>query len=75
MSSSVNGRSMRQRRSMPAVDNCCTAVLLWALTGVGLSEIVNLKRDEIGGIGKDGATARLEDSKTGRARSGSDRKR
>ncbi len=35
------------------------------LTGASLSEMVNLKWDEIGAIGKDGASARLEDSKTG----------
>ena len=41
------------------------AIRLLTLTGARLSEIVNLKWDEIGEIGKDGASARLGDSKTG----------
>ena len=41
------------------------AVRLLTLTGARLSEIVNLKWDDIGEIGEDGASARLEDSKTG----------
>ncbi|NKC16869.1 MAG: tyrosine-type recombinase/integrase [Gammaproteobacteria bacterium] len=35
------------------------------LTGARLSEIINLKWDEIGELTEDGASARLEDSKTG----------
>lgn len=42
-----------------------TAIRLLALTGARLSEIVNLKWDEIGDITEDGASARLGDSKTG----------
>ena len=41
------------------------AFRLLTLTGARLSEIVNLKWGEIGEIGEDGASARLEDSKTG----------
>ena len=41
------------------------AIRLLTLTGARLSEIVNLKWNEIGEFGKDGASARLEDSKTG----------
>ena len=41
------------------------AVRLLTLTGVRLSEILNLKWEEIGELGEDGASARLEDSKTG----------
>ena len=40
-------------------------IRLLTLTGARLSEIVNLKWDEIGEIGEDGASVRLEDSKTG----------
>ncbi len=42
-----------------------TAVRLLTLTGARLSEILNLKWDEGGELGKDGASARIEDSKTG----------
>ena len=41
------------------------AIRLLVLTGARLSEILNLKWDEIGQLGEDGASARLEDSKTG----------
>ena len=41
------------------------AIQLLALTGARLSEILNLKWDEIGDLGGDGASARLADSKTG----------
>ena len=59
MSSSVNGRSMRERRSTPAVDDCCRRSPAWAFRNR------QPERGEIGEIGKDGATAGLEDSKTG----------
>ena len=41
------------------------AIRLLTLTGARLSEVVNLKWDEIGELGEDGTSARLEDSKTG----------
>ena len=41
------------------------AIRLLMLTGARLSEIVNLKWDEIGEPGDDGMSARLDDSKTG----------
>lgn len=41
------------------------AIRLLTLTGARLSEIVNLKWNEIGEFGQDGASVRLEDSKTG----------
>ena len=41
------------------------AIRLLTLTGARLSEILNLKWDEIGDLGEDGASARIEDSKTG----------
>ncbi len=41
------------------------AIRVLTLTGARLSEIINLKWDEIGELGEDGAIARLEDSKTG----------
>ena len=41
------------------------AVRLLTLTGARLSEILNLKWDEIGEFGENGASARIEDSKTG----------
>ena len=41
------------------------AIRLLTLTGARLSEILNLKWDEIGERGEDGASARIEDSKTG----------
>ncbi len=41
------------------------AIRLLTLTGARLSEILNLKWGEIGELGEDGASARLEDSKTG----------
>ena len=41
------------------------AIRLLTLTGARLSEVLNLKWDEIGEIAEDGASARLEDSKTG----------
>lgn len=41
------------------------AVRLLTLTGARLSEILNLKWDEIGDLGENGANARIEDSKTG----------
>ena len=42
-----------------------TAIHLLMLTGARLSEIVNLKWDEIGEPDEDGVSARLEDTKTG----------
>ena len=41
------------------------AIRLLTLTGARLSEILNLKWDEIGELSEDGASARLVDSKTG----------
>ena len=41
------------------------AIRLLTLTGARLSEVLDLKWDEIGELGVDGASARLEDSKTG----------
>ena len=41
------------------------ALRLLSLTGARLSEIVNLRWDEIGGLSGDGASARLGDSKIG----------
>ena len=41
------------------------AIRLLTLTGARLSEVIDLKWDEIGGLAEDGASARLEDSKTG----------
>ena len=41
------------------------AIRLLMLTGARLSEIVNLKWDEIGELSEGGASARIEDSKTG----------
>ena len=41
------------------------AIQLLTLTGARLSEVLDLNWDEIGGFGEDGASARLEDSKTG----------
>ena len=41
------------------------AIRLLTLTGARLSEIVNLRWEEIGDPGSDGASARIEDSKTG----------
>ena len=41
------------------------AIRLLTLTGARLSEIINLKWNEIGELDEDGASARLEDSKTG----------
>ena len=41
------------------------ALRLLTLTGARLSEIVNLHWGEVGEIGEDGASARIEDSKTG----------
>ena len=41
------------------------AIRLLTLTGARLSEILNLKWEEIGELGEDGTSARLEDSKTG----------
>lgn len=41
------------------------AIRLLTLTGARLSEIVNLTWGEIGELGKDGASARIRDSKTG----------
>ena len=56
----------------PVLDRHCNecpwpvaAIRLLTLTGARFSEIVNLKRDEIGEFGQDGASVRLEDSKTG----------
>ena len=40
-------------------------IRLLTLTGARLSEVLDLKWDEIGELGEDGASARLEDSKTG----------
>ena len=42
-----------------------TAIRLLTLTGARLSEILNLKWREIGESGEDGASVRIEDSKTG----------
>ena len=41
------------------------ALRLLTLTGAQLSEILNLEWDELGELSQDGASARLEDSKTG----------
>ena len=41
------------------------AIRLLTLTGARLSEVLDLKWDEIGELGEDGTSARLEDSKTG----------
>ena len=41
------------------------AIRLLTLTGARLSEVLNLKWDEIGDLSEDGASARLEDTKTG----------
>ena len=41
------------------------ALRLLTLTGARLSEVLNLQWDEIGELAQDGASARLEDSKTG----------
>ena len=41
------------------------ALRLFTLTGARLSEALNLRRDEVGELSEDGASARLEDSKTG----------
>ena len=41
------------------------AIRLLTLTGARLSEVIDLKWDVIGELGEDGASARLEDSKTG----------
>ena len=41
------------------------AIRLLTLTGARLSEVLDLKWDEIGELGEDGASARLADSKTG----------
>ena len=41
------------------------AIRLLTLTGARLSEVLDLKWDEIGEFGEDGASARLADSKTG----------
>ena len=41
------------------------ALRLLTLTGARLSEVVNLRWDEIGELSEDGTSARLEDSKTG----------
>ena len=41
------------------------AIRLLTLTGARLSDVLNLKWEEIGELSKDGASARLEDSKTG----------
>ena len=40
-------------------------ILLLTLTGARLSEVLDLKRDKIGELGEDGASARLEDTRTG----------
>ena len=42
-----------------------TAIRLLTLTGARLSEVLNLRWDEIGELSENGATARLADSKTG----------
>ncbi len=41
------------------------AIRLLTLTGARLSEVINLRWDEIGELTGDGASARIEDSKTG----------
>ena len=41
------------------------AIRLLTLTGARLFEVLNLKWDEIGNLGEEGASARIEDSKTG----------
>ena len=41
------------------------ALRLLTLTGARLSEVLNLRWDEIGALSDDGASARIEDSKTG----------
>ena len=40
-------------------------IRLLTLTGARLSEVLHLKWDEVGELGEDGASARLEDTKTG----------
>ena len=42
-----------------------SAIRLLTLTGARLSEVLNRRWDEIGDLTEDGASARLEDSKTG----------
>ena len=41
------------------------AIRLLTLTGARLSEVLNLQWEQIGALSRDGASARLEDSKTG----------
>ncbi len=50
----------REEQPWPAA-----AIRLLTLTGARLSEVLNLKWDEIGELTGDGASARIEDSKTG----------
>ena len=50
----------RGERPWPVV-----AIRLLTLTGARLSEVLNLRWDEIGELSEDGASARLQDSKTG----------
>ena len=46
-------------------EQAAAAIRLLMLTGARLSEILNLTWNEIGEIGEDGASVRIEDSKTG----------
>ena len=52
----------------------CRAPLL-TLTGARLSEVLNLRWEEIGELSEDGASARLQTPRPGREPCGSDRKR
>ena len=56
------GAALDRRREHPWP---VAAIRLLTLTGARLSEVINLKWDEIGELGEDGASARLGDTKTG----------
>ena len=56
------GAALDRRREHPWP---VAAIRLLTLTGARLSEVINLKWDEIDELGEDGASARLGDTKTG----------